>query len=105
MPFVPQLAESVLDGRTFFTFRYRVHPFYPKVGERFSAHCNRLALPGVFLCRRRIKSSIGEVKDKHWKQIGVASPEAYEELMKLILKTSELERDKVGYLYIFERIE
>jgi hypothetical protein len=105
MPFVPQLAEGVEDGRTFFTFRYTKHPYYPKPGEKFKAHCGRRPLNGDYLCRKRIKSSIGEVKSRFWKQIGVASPEAYDDLMKLILKSDTLDYEKAGYLYVFERVE
>jgi hypothetical protein len=105
MPFVPQLASGVEEGRTIFTFRYHIHRFYPKTGEKFRAHCNRIPLNGLYFCRRRIKSSIGEVKEKYWKQIGMPSPEAYDELMKQILKTDNLDYKKSGYLYVFERIE
>jgi hypothetical protein len=105
MPFVPQLASSVEEGRTIFTFRYNCHRFYPKTGERFKAHCNRLPLNGLYLCRRRVRSSIGEVRERFWQQIGMPSPEAYEELMKQILKTETLDYKKPGYLYIFERVE
>lgn len=105
MPFVPQLAESVEDGRTIFSFRYKMHAFYPKPGEHFKAHCGRHPLAGLYICRRRIKSSIGEVRRRFWSQIGVASPEAYEELMKLILKSDVLDHEKSGYLYVFERVE
>lgn len=105
MPFVPQLAESVEDGRTLFSFRYRMHQFYPKPGECFKAHCGRMPLSGLYRCRKRIKSSIGEVKRRFWQQIGVASPEAYEDLMKLILKSDVLDYEKTGYLYVFERVE
>ena len=82
-----------------------MHPYYPKPGENFHAHCGRQPLAGVYRCRKRIKSSIGEVKRRFWSQIGVASPEAYEELMKLILSSDILDYDKPGYLYVFERFE
>lgn len=105
MPFVPQLRESVEEGRTIFSFRYKIHSFYPRPGELFKSHCGSQPIAGLYRCLKRVKSSIGEVKRRFWTQIGVASPEAYEELMKLILKSEDLDYEKSGYLYVFERIE
>jgi hypothetical protein len=105
MPFVPQMSESVLAGKSIFTFRYNPYPFYPKVGEKFRAHSQRSPLPGVYICKRKLRCSIRKMKSGYWKGEGVSSPEAYEQLMRLILKTQNLNLDRMGYLYVFERIE
>lgn len=105
MPFMPQMTESVISGRSIFTFRYNPYPFYPRVGEKFRAHSERAPLPGVYVCRRKLRCSIRKMKSRYWRGEGVSSPEAYEELMRLILKTQKLNLDRPGYLYVFERVE
>jgi hypothetical protein len=105
MPFMPQMTESIMAGRSIFTFRYNPYPFYPKVGEKFRAHSERSPLPGTYVCRRKVRCSLRKMKSRYWRGEGVSSPEAYEELMKLILKTQNLDLDRPGYLYVFERVE
>lgn len=105
MPFTPQLSDSVIEGRAIYTFRYNPYPFYPKVGETFRAHSEREPLPGVYVCRKRVRTTIQKMKRAGWRGEGLPSPEAYESLMKLILKTEDLDYERMGYLYVFERLE
>ena len=104
LPFMRELEQSLLDGKTVCSFRYILHPFYPKAGEKFKAHIDAQEIQAEFLCRRRIKTNLLRVKNEHWSDIGVSSPRAYEYLMKKILKTEVLDYEKSGYLFFFERI-
>jgi hypothetical protein len=105
MPFIPRLAYSVESGRTTASFRLHAYPFYPKVGQKFIAHAGNQPIPGVYLCTKRIKTTLRTVSDKYWQDIGMPTPQAYEVLMQEILKTENLPFDTKGYLYHFQRVE
>jgi len=104
MPFTVQLANSVTKGATIASFRFILHPFYPKPGQTFKARSGNQDLAGTYLCKSRTRTTLGIVKKRHWQQIGVFSEQAYEELMKSILNTRTLDYHKQGYFYIFERV-
>ena len=105
MPFSPRLMESVMAGRTTASFRLIIHSFYPKKGDVFQAHCGHNPIPGKYRCLKRVRSTIRITKNRYWKQIGMPSPAAYEDLMKDILNMKDLPMETKGILYFFERIE
>ena len=104
LPFVPMLSQSVQHGRTIVSFRLHAYPFYPKPGQEFVANCEHSALPGTYLCTRRIRTTLRIVRDRYWKDVGMPSPAAYENLMRDILRKPVLDLSAKGFLYVFERI-
>ena len=104
LPFVPMLAQSVQHGRTIVSFRLRAYPFYPKPGQEFLANCEHAAMPGRYLCTRRVRTTLRMVRDRYWKDVGMPSPAAYEDLMKEVLRRPILDLNTKGFLYVFERV-
>jgi hypothetical protein len=85
IPFAPQLAASVMDGRTTGTFRLVDRNFYPRKGEHFKAHCNGYELEATFLCLERRNITFKVMSERYWKTVVDTSKEDYLNIMAEVL--------------------
>jgi hypothetical protein len=105
MPFSRRLADNVCEGITRASFRLIIHPFYPKPGEKFVAHCEHSPLPGIYLCKRRSRCTLEKARKNYYRQIGLSTTEEYDSLMREILHCEVLPDTAQGTMYFFERVE
>ncbi|MBV9491427.1 MAG: hypothetical protein JO069_17150 [Verrucomicrobia bacterium] len=106
MPFSPALAEKVVAGRSKGSFRLRLYPFYPRVGETFRARSNNAELPGLYRCRRIVRNiTFRTLQQGRWREVGVSSAEEYQAILEDVCHRNELDLEQPGFFFQFERLD
>lgn len=104
LPFVPQLAEKVMDGSVQATTRYHRHPFYPKNREHFRAHCQHRPLEGLYQVTSRRNMKLGQISKLHYLEVGMDSPVSFPELWCDICGLDSFDPEMICTFYQFIRV-
>jgi hypothetical protein len=94
IPFRPEFKDALLEGRKTMTARTKK---YGDRGDQFEA----FGVPFVIL--KVEKQTLREIADKHFKEEGVESPEAYEKKWAEIHPVNGFIADQWVYLHTFIR--
>ncbi|MDR0534691.1 MAG: hypothetical protein LBH01_12140 [Verrucomicrobiales bacterium] len=105
LPFIPEIAERVVSGDSTATTRWLQHPFYPKPGQEFEAHCNHVKIEGKYLCTGRRRMKLEAIQRLYYKEIGLDAPFTFPELWTRIIGSGRYDPELSCYYYEFRRLE
>jgi uncharacterized protein YqfB (UPF0267 family) len=93
MPFLERFADAIRSGRKTMTARTKR---YGNAGDLLRTPCGLIKIVGVG------RTTLGNVRDKHWHHEGVDSPEAFEAVWKQLHSRTGFDPERKVWLHRFE---